>query len=955
MKSLLTLFSLLLFCGLFAQPTQPPATSAEDRLAGYEQRRQLTESSLVGNVPFRSVGPTIFSGRIVDLAVNPDDPSIFYVAYASGGLWKTTNNGNSFSPIFDHEMVMTIGDIAVDWDNQVIWVGTGENNSSRSSYSGVGMYKSTDDGQTWQYLGLPESHHIGRIILHPTDPNTVWVGVLGHLYSSSSERGVYKTTDGGNSWTQSLFINENAGIVDMVIDPQDANVLYAASWEKTRRAWDFTESGEGTGIHKSTDGGNSWTRLTSEKSGFPTGKGAGRIGLDITVSGKKSVLLAVIDNYDRRPEEDEEEDEGLTKDDFREMSKEDFLALEEKKIESFLRSNRFPRTYSGSKVREMVESDDILPKALTEYLEDANSLLFDTPVIGAEVYRSDNAGKKWKKTHEGYLDDLFYSYGYYFGQIRVAPGDVNKLYVLGVPAVRSDDGGANWKSMNSENAHSDHHALWVNPSRKGHLILGNDGGLNISYDDGETWFKCNSPAVGQFYTVNVDMAKPYHIYGGLQDNGVWEGPKTYRHSRRWHSSGKYPYQSIMGGDGMQVEIDTRDNQTVYTGFQFGNYFRVHKTKGSRKRITPRHELGERPLRWNWQTPIHLSRHNQDILYMGANKLFRSFDQGNNFDPISEDLTEGGQKGDVAFGTLATIHESPLTFGLLYTGSDDGLIHITRDGGHSWNRISDDLPKDMWVSRVQASSHEEGRVYASLNGYRWDDFTAYVYMSDDFGISWTRIGTNLPAEPVNVIKEDPVNPDLLYVGTDHSTYISLDRGQSFMLIGKDVPATPVHDLVIHPRDNELVLGTHGRSFYVADISPLQQMTADFLANDLHLFPVESVQHNGFWGRQFSSWRDPSEPEIDLCVYAKAGGSAQVTVLDKDGNALKEWSETIGRGLSYFSYDLSIPEEAATSLHDSKEEEELEAADNEKYYLPVGSYTLRITLGEASSESELKLKK
>ncbi|MEM7374481.1 MAG: glycosyl hydrolase [Bacteroidota bacterium] len=957
MKSFLTTLLLLSILGIQAQSPQPPATSAEDRLAGFEQRRQLMDASLVAKVPFQSVGPTIFSGRIVDLAVNPQDPTIFYVAYASGGLWKTVNNGNSFTPIFDHEMVMTIGDIEVDWTNEVIWVGTGENNSSRSSYSGVGMYKSTDDGQTWQYLGLPESHHIGRIILHPTNPNTVWVGVLGHLYSPNKERGVYKTTDGGKSWTQSLFVNENSGVIDLVIDPQDPNTLYAATWEKTRRAWDFVESGNGTGIHKTVDGGTNWTRMTTEKSGFPTGKGAGRIGLDITQSGKKTVLFAVIDNYDRRPEEEEQEGEELSKDDFREISKEDFLAIEEKDLESFLRSNRFPRAYSATKVRAMVEDGSIQPNALTEYLEDANSLLFDTPVIGAEVYRSDNGGKKWKKTHEEFLDDLFYSYGYYFGQIRVSHRDVNKLYVLGVPMVRSDDGGAKWKSLNSENAHGDHHALWVSPKRDGHLILGNDGGLNISYDDGETWFKCNSPAVGQFYTVNVDMAKPYHIYGGLQDNGVWEGPKTYEHSRRWHSNGKYPYQSILGGDGMQVEIDTRDNETVYTGFQFGNYFRIHKTKGSRKRITPRHELGERPLRWNWQSPIHLSRHNQDILYMGANKLFRSFDQGDHFEAISEDLTNGGRKGDVAFGTLATIHESPLKFGLIYTGSDDGFIHVSEDGGHSWDRVSDDLPKDMWISRVQASAHKEGRVFVSLNGYRWDDFSAYVYRSEDYGRNWTRIGTNLPAEPVNVIKEDPVNPELLYVGTDHGTYISLNMGATFMAIGSKVPATPVHDLVIHTRDKELILGTHGRSFYVADISPLQQMTAEFLASSLHLFELEAIQNSGFWGRQFSTWREPFDPEIDLTCYAKAGGEAMLSLADSEGNVLKEWSETLSKGLNYFTYDLSIPEDAAQSLYKPKEgeKEKLDAADNEKYYLPVGNYIIRLKQGEASTETNLKIKK
>ena len=944
----LTLLLLFITFGLQAQNAPPAATSAEDRLAGFEQRRQLMDQSLVAAVPFRSAGPTIFSGRVVDVAVNPADPSIFYVAYASGGLWKTTNNGNSFEPLFDKEMVMTIGDIAVDWKSNTIWLGSGENNSSRSSYSGVGMYKSADDGETWQYLGLPESHHIGRIILHPSNPNTLWVAALGHLYSPNEERGVYKSTDGGKNWTKTLYVNENAGAVDLVIDPLDANTLYAAMWEKTRRAWNFVESGVGTGIHKSKDGGKTWTLLTKENSGFPSGEGAGRIGLSITQVGKKSRLFAVIDNYDRRPPEEKEEKEGLTKADFREMNSSDFMSVEEEKLESFLRDNGFPKTYSAEKVRAMVEKEEITPAALTEYLEDANSLLFDTPVIGAEVYRSDNGGKKWKKTHTGYIDDLFYSYGYYFGQIRVAAHDPQKLYILGVPILRSDDGGANWKRLNSDNAHGDHHALWVNPKRPGHLILGNDGGINLSYDDGETWFKCNSPAVGQFYTVNVDMATPYHIYGGLQDNGVWEGENTYTHSRRWHSSGKYPYQSIMGGDGMQVEIDTRDNQTVYTGFQFGNYFRVHKEKGSRKRITPKHQLGERPLRWNWQAPIHLSRHNQDILYMGANKLFRSLNQGDQMDAISEDLTQGGRKGDVSYGTLTTIHESPLKFGLIYTGSDDGYIHVSQDGGNAWNRISDALPQNQWISRVQASGHEEGRVYASLNGYRWDDFTAYAYVSDDFGKTWTRIFADLPAEPINVIKEDPDNPDLLYIGTDHGLYISLDGGKTSMAMGEELPATPIHDLVIHPRDKELILGTHGRSFYVADISPLQKMDEEFVSQELHLFDLRSVRHSGYWGKKFSAWSEPNEPKLSMTLYSKSNGEARIQVKDEEDQVLQSWAVPLRRGLNTLTYDLAI------KASDS-EEEDTKAADNGKFYPKPGTYTLEITKGSVSASQELKIKK
>ncbi|MEZ4984002.1 MAG: hypothetical protein R2795_03015 [Saprospiraceae bacterium] len=342
--------------------------------------------------------------------------------------------------------------------------------------------------------------------------------------------------------------------------------------------------------------------------------------------------------------------------------------------------------------------------------------------------------------HEGYLDEVYYSYGYYFGQIYADPSNGNKLYVLGVPVIRSDDGGATWKGINGDNVHSDHHALWINPARSGHLILGNDGGINISYDDGVNWIKCNHPPVGQFYYIAVDGASPYKVYGGLQDNGVWMGDHTYQASNGWQASGKYGYEMIMGGDGMQVAIDPRDNETIYTGFQFGNYFRLQPRTGKRQYITPSHDLGESPYRWNWQTPIHLSEHNSDILYMGSNFVHRSLNKGDDFEKISPDLTMGGIKGDVPYGTLTCLHESPMRFGLLYAGSDDGLIHVSKDGGFSWQKITTGLPADMWVSRVQASRYKEGRVYAVLNGYRWDNWNAMAFRSEDYE-TWEMIAAS----------------------------------------------------------------------------------------------------------------------------------------------------------------------------------------------------------------------
>lgn len=957
MKSLLT-FSLLFFtCLLLAQ--QPPATPGVERLQSMEQRKMLQDKSLLNEIPFESVGPSVFGGRIVDLDVNPTDPSIFYAAYASGGLWKTENNGASFTPIFDHETVMTIGDIAVDWKKNIIWVGTGENNSSRSSYAGVGMYKSMDGGQTWDYKGLPESHHIGRIILHPTNPDILWVAALGHLYSANEERGVYKTTDGGLTWTKTLYAGPNAGAVDLVIDPSNPDILYAATWHRERRAWNFVESGNQSGIYKSTDGGLQWTLLNQPASGFPTGEGVGRIGLAIAKKGDQTVLYASLDNYERRPASKEKKSKGLSKNDFKEMTPTQFGQLEEEALDKFLTQNRFPKKYSASQVQKLVKKGKIQPADLAEYLEDANALLFDTPVIGAEVYRSDDDGQSWSKTHEGYLDNLFYSYGYYFGQIRISPHDLDKIYILGVPVLRSDDGGATFKSINGANVHADHHALWVSPIRDEHLILGNDGGVNISHDDGANWFKCNTPPVGQFYTVAVDHAKPYHIFGGLQDNGVWRGPSTYQASNRWHNTGKYPYQSILGGDGMQVAVDTRDNNTVYTGYQFGFYYRINLASDDYKLITPKHDLGETKLRWNWQTPIHLSVHNQDILYMGSQKVHRSMDQGDNFKTISDDLTSGGRKGDVPYGTLTTIHESPLLFGLLYAGADDGNLHVTRDGGRNWENISKGLPPQMWVTKVQASAFAEGRVYVSLNGYRWDDFTAYVFRSDDYGNSWTPIGTDLPGEPVNVIKEDPKNENIIYVGTDHGLYVSLDKGATFMSLGKGLPAAAVHDLVVHPMNNDLIVATHARSFYKTNVAVVQAMSDEIQAKPLHLFAIEDVPYRKNWGTRRAAWQEVKEPALMIPVYSSSKKEVEVSIKTEKGFTLKSFKQQLEPGVNFLTNDLSIDSFAAQKLErlvnetikEKKNKVAIEEKGNGKYYLYKGTYTVEVSGDGAKEEGTL----
>ena len=914
----------------------PKSTLSSERLEGYLKRISLEENSIVKNISFRNIGPTVMSGRVTDLAVNPKNPSHFYVAYATGGLWETTNNGNSFNPIFDNQIVITIGDIEVDWEKDIIYVGTGEKNSSRSSYSGNGIYKSSNGGKNWEHLGLDDSHHIGRIVLHPDNSDIIWVASLGHLYSENSDRGVYKSIDAGKTWNKTLFVNNRTGAIDIVIDPSNPDILYSAMWEKDRKAWDFDGSGIGSGIYKSVDGGSSWLEVSGGTSGFPDTRGTGRIGLDISIS-NPNIVYAILDNQDRKPKDEDVSNEGLTKDSFREISEEDFLKISDKDLDAFLKQNRFPRDYNAIKVKELVRNGMISPYALVEYLEDSNSMLFDTPVIGAEVYSSEDSGVTWKKVNEDELNRLYFSYGYYFGEIRVDPQDPAKLYVLGVPLLKSIDFGKTWESIDFDNMHGDHQALWVNPNRSGHLIAGNDGGLNISYDDGENWLKYNSTSVGQFYDINVDMKTPYNVYGGFQDNGVWMGPSNYVASLRWHSSGSYPWKSIYGGDGMQTEVDLRDNETVYTGSQFGNYSRVNTRTGERKRITPSHKLGERPYRWNWETPIYLSRHNQDILYMGSNKFHRSLDQGNNFETLSGDLTNGGIKGNVSYGTLTTIIESSIRYGLIYVGSDDGLIHVSKDGGFSWKNISGSLPEKMWVSGIYPSNFHQNRVYVSLNGYRWDNFDAMIYVSDDYGTNWSKIGHNLPKEPVNVIIEDLENEKLVYVGTDHGVYASLDYGNKFFAFSSGLSNSPVHDLVIHPREKDLVVGTHGRSIYVAGVKHLQMLNEKILIKNLHLFKVDKLKFNPRWGSR--GWgSNYLTPNLELVFYSKFEEKTEI-IIYKDDVIKKSIDFDANKGLNFINYDLSV---------DTKKKS---TTDNGITYLKKGDYHIEIIQGENSSKEKL----
>ncbi len=924
----------------------------ESRMKSFEERGLLQKESLFLGVPATNIGPSIMSGRVVDLEVDPSDTHHFYVAYASGGLWETKNNGMSFDPLFDREAVMTIGDIAVDWNSKAIWIGTGECNSSRSSYSGMGMYLSEDQGKTWQFKGLGESHHIGKISINPANPNDISVAVLGHLYSSNADRGIYRTTDKGRSWQKVLYINENTGGIDLARDTEQAEILYASCWERERRAWNFSESGLGSGIWKSSNSGAQWEKITSIENGFPSGPDCGRIGLAYYSYLGEKILYAMVDN--QSPGEEKKKNETTTelkKDDFKNMSIAQFLALNDSLLNKYLKQNGFPNKYDAKSCKDLVSRDKIKVIDLFDYLHDANEELFNVPVKGAEVYKLE--GNRWIKTHDSPLDDVVYSYGYYFGLIRVHPKFPNRLYIAGVPLLYSQDFGKTFHSLDFDNVHADHHALWINPDKDAHLINGNDGGLNISYDNGKNYIKCNSPAVGQFYTVNVDDAQPYNVYGGLQDNGVWKGPSKYNYSTAWHQEGKYPYESIMGGDGMQVQVDKRDNSTIYTGYQFGHYYRISNGGAEMHYIHPKHDLGERPLRWNWQTPIHLSIHNQDILYMCSNRFHRSMDQGNTWETLSDDLTQGAKEGNVPFGTLTCIHESPLQFGLIYVASDDGLIHVSKDAGNTWARIDATLPQNMWVSRIKASNHDKNRVYVTLNGYRKDHFESYVYRSENMGKTWQRIGNNLPEEPINVLLEDSKNPELLYVGTDHGLYLSTNGGSGFIALA-NMPAVPVHDLAVQEREEELIVGTHGRSLYKIPLKEIRAV-ADWKPDTLAILAIADTKHSTSWGESWSKWIEPEDPTITISVFQNASAPYSLEIITDSGITVQMKSGVFEtKGLNYFQIiPIVNPNVFEAYIEDLKEQnidKIPEPAKNGKTYLLPGKYQVKITCGDKIAASE-----
>jgi photosystem II stability/assembly factor-like uncharacterized protein len=921
-------------------------TDAAAWVAALKSRTERAEKSIFARYPVRNIGPTVQGGRIVDIEVNQQNTSEYYVGFASGGIFKTINNGITFEPVFDKADVIGIGDMALSQRNtSVLYVGTGEKNSSRSSYAGAGVYKTTDGGKTWQHLGLAGTHHIGRIIIHPHNDEVVWVAAVGPLYSNSPDRGVYKTTDGGKTWKKTLFVNDSTGIIDLVVNPQNPNQLLASSWEKDRKAWNFKESGQASAIYRSDDGGETWYKSVA---GFPQGKQVGRIGLDVCRK-EPQVVYAILDNQGEIPQTQKAEaTDKLKPADFKDMTKEALLKLDDKKLDEFLRENRFPQKYDAKKIKQEIRDNKYTPKAIYEYLGgDANASLFNAKIIGAEVYRSDDFGNTWKKMNSYDLEGVFFTYGYYFAEMRVDPTNCDKVYIYGVPMLKSNDAGVTWHRLDTlrgeMDIHVDHHALWINPDNSKHLLLGNDGGLYVSYDEGAYWKHINNMPAGQFYTVQVDMETPYNVYGGLQDNGVLKGssrsvPNVTRH-----------WEVIGGGDGMYVVPDPRDSKRVYWGFQFGNYFRNEPGKPP-ARITPRNDIGEPAYRWNWRTPLLLSRHNPDIVYMAAQKVFRSLNRGETWEAISDDLTKNRPQGDVPFSTISALAESPVKFGLLYAGTDDGNLWVSRNGGGSWEDISKGLPAGKWVSSVFPSPHQEGMVLVSLNGYRDDDFGTYLFMSKDYGKTWTSVKGDMPESVANVIIQDPVVPDILYAGMDNGTWVSFNKGTNWHFF-TGMLHVPAYDMLVHPRDNELVVATHGRSVFVADVKPLQMLRNP--AKAIQAFAPESIRHNERWGQKPYPWAEAIEPSLAVLYYVgKPADKINVEIMDEKNNVLRKLSTAGEAGFQKFEWDVKV--QALPASSSTKKGGRQPAGEEKLTYAGKGKYKLKFYNGAESSEVTVEIK-
>ncbi|MGC3970503.1 MAG: hypothetical protein QM775_25145 [Pirellulales bacterium] len=773
--------------------------------------------NVFAQLKWKELGPVISGGRIVDIAVHPQHPQVFWVAAASGGIWKTENGGIKFSPQFQDAYSISIGDLAVAPSNgDVLYVGTGEANNQRSSYWGDGVHKSTDGGKTWRHVGLPGTDHIGRIAVHPGDPDVVYVAALGALYSSNDARGLYRTTDGGLNWKRVHHLGPDVGFVDVAIDPKHPDVVFAASYERRRRAWNMTEGGQGSRLWKSTDGGDTWKQLAG---GLPDGV-LGRIGIDV-FAGDGKVVYATIENLNPRGTKPT----GAAPDPTAGEPKADGKAADAEPAAEPEPSAELLADPVGYATWQLgIEEQDPVRRARR-------------PIVGGEVYRSLDGGSTWKKTHDD-ATSIGGDPGYYYGQVRVDPNDKDTVFVLSVPVNKSTDGGKTWGARGggrgvpsfANNLHVDHHALWIDPADSKHCLLGNDGGLAQSRDGGLTWDHLAHLPVTAVLTIAADNRSPYRIYGGLQDNGTWGFPVCGATTSGLRATDAY---RVDGGDGFYCCVDADDPDVVYSESQFGGMSRQHLVTGARKGIKPRAQKGEQPLRFNWSTPIVLSPHAPRTVYTGSQYLHRSRDRGDSWATISPDLTTNDadkQKGNVPHCTITTIAESPQREGWLWVGTDDGRLWTSKDGGTHWTELTDRFPaavRGLWVARVEPSRHQADTVFVAWNGYREDERAPFVFRSDDGGDTWLAIAHDLPREPVNVVRQHPRNPNVLLVGTDMGAYVSIDDGAHWFPLGGGLPRVAVHDLIVHERESHVLVGTHGRGVWALDAKALETIKPEHL--------------------------------------------------------------------------------------------------------------------------------
>jgi photosystem II stability/assembly factor-like uncharacterized protein len=822
------LLSLVLFWNFsaFTKDENPPATPPFDRLQ------------------FREIGPASAAGRIDDFAVLESNPAVFYVATATGGLWKTLNNGTTFEPVFDDQSTSSIGDVAIaPMDANLVWVGTGENNNRQSSSWGDGVYKSTDGGKSWKNMGLAESKHIARIIVDPVDHDIVYVASLGSLWGAGGQRGVFKTADGGLTWSNVLATDANTGATELVMDPSNNKVLYTATYQRRRATWGFNGGGVGSAIWKSADAGRTWTRLTK---GLPEGP-MGRIGMDV---------------YRRNPN---------------------------------------------------------IVYARIEHAKEGG------------VYRSEDGGANWTKMGNTNPRPM------YFSQIRIDPNNDQRIYVLGVQLHISDDGGKTFRADGARNIHVDFHAMWIDPANSDHTMIGGDGGVGISYDKSRTYVWLSNMPIGQFYHATFDMKTPFTVCGGLQDNNTWCGPSAIRTASGIANDDWF---IIGGGDGFVALIDPTDPRIMYAESQDGRMNRVDRVTNERKSIRPEPPEGEKPYRWNWDTPMALSHHNPATIFVCANRIFKSTDRGDSWKIISPDLTTNTDRdtlklmdvlgkdttlarndGVGSYGNIVSFSESPRRAGVYYAGSDDGQVQVTRDDGASWSNVASKipgLPAHTYVSELAASRFDEGTVYATFDGHRLNDFNSYVYVSRDYGQNWQSIAGDLPkGQVIRTITEDLKNPDVLYLGTESGLFVSIDRGKRWIRVKGNFPTVPVYEITLHPRDNAMILATHGRSIWILDdLTPIQQY-AKAQSGDAYLFETRPAIE---WSRSNERMREfegdmkflGKNPEVgaQFTYYLKsAAKNLSITVKDSSGNTVREFAgdKVKGKGeagLNLFVWDLRV---------------------------------------------------